>query len=84
MMITTASELAESGIYNQFGIQLIFHNKVFTKGQSFSCKAREVALEICQEHLDNGGFCMLVEEGNLITLWRQTGCIQPKRGICQE
>lgn len=78
MMITTAHELAESGVYNQSSPRLIFRNKIFTRGQSFSYKARQVAVAICQEHLDRGGFCMLVEDGNLITLWRQIGSIQPK------
>jgi len=84
MMITTASELAQLGTYNPLGAQLIFRDKVFTKGQSFSCRARQVALAVCQENPEHGGFCMLVEDGNLITIWRQTGCIQPRAISCSD
>lgn len=78
MLITTARELAELGIsYNKSAVQWLFHNKILTKGQRFSHRARQVALKVCRENRDRGEFCLLVEEGNLLTLWRQTGSIQP-------
>ncbi len=77
-LITTTHELAEFGVsYHKSAAQLVVHNKVLVKGQSFSCRARQVALRVCRENRDRGEFCLLVEDGNLLTLWRQTGSIQP-------
>ena len=65
-------ELEVQGFAFQAKSQMVFNNTIFTKGQSFSQQDRKEALGICNKYLKSDILCLIVENDEKLTLWRES------------
>jgi len=65
----TREELELQGINYKEALQIIFRNRLFTRGLDLPPKSRQVALKFAQYYLDSGFVCLLAENRWYLTVW---------------
>ncbi|MGK7887753.1 MAG: hypothetical protein AB4042_00365 [Leptolyngbyaceae cyanobacterium] len=70
MIIFASKELDQYGISHQSSSKLVFQGRLFTKGQTFASRLRDIAVEVAQENISLGQPCILVDYETHVTLWR--------------
>ncbi|MCU0568178.1 MAG: DUF4278 domain-containing protein [Oculatellaceae cyanobacterium Prado106] len=68
MMILRMEALEAQGIAYRTATQFTFDNQVFSKGQSFPIRMRQVAIELAQGYQASGTLCLLVESADHVTI----------------
>lgn len=71
MLILSAQELESKGIPYLAASTILFQERLFVKGQSFSQRVRQVAIDLYAEYLSSGIHCLLVESAEQLTFWRE-------------
>ncbi|MGB7445162.1 MAG: hypothetical protein WA919_29165, partial [Coleofasciculaceae cyanobacterium] len=69
LLIITREELERQGISYKEALQIIFRNRLFTRGLDLPPKSRQVALKFAQYYLDSGFVCLLAEHRWYLTVW---------------
>jgi hypothetical protein len=49
--------------------KIVFNDKTLTRGADFSLERRTAAIAYCQQSIDSGIFCILVEDKFQLTIW---------------
>ena len=49
---------------------------------AFSMRLLQTAIDLCQQELDAGNFCLLVKKFNYITVWKEKQLEQPVKKEC--
>lgn len=70
MIILASKELDKHGISHQAATRLVFQGRLFTKGQTFASRLRDVAVKVAQEELSLGQPCIVIDHETHITLWK--------------
>jgi len=70
MIIFSSKDLDKYGISHQSSSQLVFRGKLFTKGQTFAGRLRQLAVEIAQENMGMGQPSIVIDYDTHVTLWR--------------
>ena len=65
----TREELEIQGINYKEALQIIFQNRLFTRGLDLPPKSRQAALKFAQYYLDSGFVCLLAEHRWYLTVW---------------
>ena len=71
LLFTTKEKLELQNISRPNTFQIIFRNKVLTRGPDFSKNSKETALEFCKIHCGGDRLCLLVEYPNYLSLWKE-------------
>lgn len=71
MLILNAQELESQGIPYLAASRILFQERLLIKGQSFSQRVRQVAINLYAEYLRSGVICLLVESTEQLTFWRE-------------
>lgn len=71
LLFTTKEKLELQNISRSNTYQIIFRNKVLTRGPDFSKNSKEIALEFCKIHYGCDRLCLLVEHPNYLSLWKE-------------
>ena len=71
MLIIEAEDLEAQGVLYQGASEFTFHEKVMVSSLAFSIRLLQTAIDLCQQELDSGHFCLLVKKFNYITVWKE-------------
>jgi hypothetical protein len=71
MKVLQAALLEKKGIPYRGVSRLRIDGRLFHKGESFSKRVYEAALELCLTEQAKGVECLLVEMGEHLTIWRE-------------
>ena len=78
-LIFKVEELEEQGIYQQGVLEFRFQGKLLVEGLSLSKSLRQDAVDIGQEKLNAGKFCILIEYSAHFTVWEEKSIKEPYR-----
>ena len=78
-LIFMVEELEAQGIYQQCASEFWFQGKLLVVSLSLAKSLRQDAIDICQEKLDAGKFCILVEYSAHFTVWEEKSIKEPSR-----
>jgi hypothetical protein len=67
----TAEQVEHSSIPYRSASKIQFQNKQFTRGESFSIRLRQAAIEVCNAYANTGIECLLMEVDGHLTIWHQ-------------
>ncbi|NEQ96901.1 MAG: hypothetical protein F6K30_09280 [Cyanothece sp. SIO2G6] len=70
MIILASKELDKRGISHQSTTKLVFQGRLFTKGQTFASRLRDMAVEVAQEEQSLGQPCIVIDHETHVTLWK--------------
>ncbi|WP_088241899.1 hypothetical protein [Calothrix rhizosoleniae] len=72
ILVLKAQELEARGIIDDKTTkEFIFQGKLLKKGQLFSKRFRQVAIDTCQQKLDAGRFCVVIEGEVEFAVWEE-------------
>ncbi|MGK7874082.1 MAG: hypothetical protein AB4426_12440 [Xenococcaceae cyanobacterium] len=77
---TTIQELELQSVPGPSQSQLVFQNKLLTRGPDFSKNLREAAINFCQKYYSSKLLCLLVESQYYLTVWLEN----PETSISSE
>ena len=69
MLFITQEELENQSVPGKEPSQIIFQNKLLTKGPIISKNSREEAAKLCQTYSDDNRLCLIVENQWYLTVW---------------
>ena len=69
MLFITEEELENQSVPGKEPSQIIFQNKLLTKGPIISKDSREKAVKLCQTYSDDNRLCLIVENQWYLTVW---------------
>jgi hypothetical protein len=69
MIVLTLEEIKQHGISGNELSEIVFQNKTFTKGSTYSQRCRESAIAYGQQYSATQGECVVIDNGTYLTLW---------------
>ncbi len=69
MLFFTPEELKRQGISCKDTSQITFQKKLFTRAVDFSRKYRQASIRFCQDYVNSGLLCLIVENRTYFTVW---------------
>lgn len=79
MIVLNTEELEQQGIPFRAASKIVFQDHLFVKGQSFSTRLRQVAIDLCASYKTSGVSCLLLETSELLTIWREANAAERAR-----
>ena len=71
LLLLTVEKLAKMGISHGSSSTITLDCKQFYIGPAFSLKMRAAAISFCEQEESQGHECLLVENNNVLTVWKQ-------------
>ena len=70
-LLTTKEKLQFQSVPGDSSSQIIFQNKLLTRGPDFAKNLQEVAMEFCRTYAGPKNLCLVVENSSYLSVWKE-------------
>ena len=71
LLVTTSDKLELQSLPGHKTSQIIFRNKILTRGPDFAAKLWQTAKQYCERYYDPNRLCVLVEHSSYVSVWKE-------------
>lgn len=71
LLFTTREKFDLQSIQGQKSSQIVFRNKVLTRGPDFARKLWKSAKKYCETYYNSDSLCLLVEHASYVSVWKE-------------